>query len=165
MPYHFTRPHCGLSYHLIHHFAGLLDTDYLKFGHAWRSKSVQNLLLNVAQIDSIKILIICVMISILVISRISGNRLLKKLLDVDMCHMHVFFYIRSDIRIRKWFCRINWYMVKKKHIKPNPKGDKKYISTSLCLGSRRELGSAWTRSECTYQTVECFDTFTEEWKR
>jgi len=32
-------------------------------------------------------------------------------------------------------------------------------------GSRRELGSAWTRSECTYQTVECFDTFTEEWKR
>jgi len=32
-------------------------------------------------------------------------------------------------------------------------------------GSRRELGSAWTRSECTYQTVECFDTFTCEWKR
>ena len=26
-------------------------------------------------------------------------------------------------------------------------------------GSKRELGSAWTRSECTYQTVECFDTF------
>jgi len=32
-------------------------------------------------------------------------------------------------------------------------------------GSRRELGSAWTRSECTYQTVECFDTFKEEWTR
>ena len=34
-----------------------------------------------------------------------------------------------------------------------------------CSGSKRELGSAWTRSECTYQTVECFDTFKEEWKR
>jgi len=32
-------------------------------------------------------------------------------------------------------------------------------------GSKRELGSAWTRSECTYQTVECFDTFKQEWKR
>jgi len=32
-------------------------------------------------------------------------------------------------------------------------------------GSKRELGSAWTRSECTYQTVECFDTFKEEWRR
>ncbi|XP_023322367.1 actin-binding protein IPP [Eurytemora carolleeae] len=32
-------------------------------------------------------------------------------------------------------------------------------------GSRRELGSAWTRSECTYQTVECFDTFNQEWRR
>lgn len=26
-------------------------------------------------------------------------------------------------------------------------------------GSQRELGSAWTRSECTYQSVEVFDTF------
>jgi len=32
-------------------------------------------------------------------------------------------------------------------------------------GSKRELGSAWTRSECTYQTVECFDTFKQEWRR
>lgn len=32
-------------------------------------------------------------------------------------------------------------------------------------GSKRELGSAWTRSECTYQTVECFDTFKSEWRR
>ena len=32
-------------------------------------------------------------------------------------------------------------------------------------GSKRELGSAWTRSECTYQTVECFDTFKNEWRR
>ena len=39
------------------------------------------------------------------------------------------------------------------------------IISVLSQGSRRELGSAWTRSECTYQTVECFDTFTEEWKR
>ena len=34
-----------------------------------------------------------------------------------------------------------------------------------CPGSKRELGSAWTRSECTYQTVECFDTFKAEWRR
>ncbi len=26
-------------------------------------------------------------------------------------------------------------------------------------GSQRELGSAWTKSECTYHTVEVFDTF------
>ena len=40
------------------------------------------------------------------------------------------------------------------------------IIINNCLpGSKRELGSAWTRSECTYQTVECFDTFKQEWKR
>ena len=26
-------------------------------------------------------------------------------------------------------------------------------------GSQRELGSAWTKSECTYHTVEVFDSF------
>ena len=30
-------------------------------------------------------------------------------------------------------------------------------------GSHRELGSAWTRSEFTYESVEVFDTFTEKW--
>ena len=30
-------------------------------------------------------------------------------------------------------------------------------------GSQRELGSAWTRSECTYSTVEVFDTFKGKW--
>lgn len=30
-------------------------------------------------------------------------------------------------------------------------------------GSQRELGSAWTKSECTYDTVEVFDTFKKEW--
>jgi hypothetical protein len=44
--------------------------------------------------------------------------------------------------------------------------DKKFhLMLLFNQGSRRELGTAWTREECTYQTVECFDTFTEEWKR
>lgn len=30
-------------------------------------------------------------------------------------------------------------------------------------GSQRELRSAWTKSECTYDTVEVFDTFKEAW--
>ena len=40
-----------------------------------------------------------------------------------------------------------------------PKPNKTLFETIHFSGSKRELGSAWTRSECTYQTVECFDTF------
>ena len=32
-------------------------------------------------------------------------------------------------------------------------------------GSKRELISNWTRSECTYESVECYDTFRNEWQR
>lgn len=32
-------------------------------------------------------------------------------------------------------------------------------------GSKRELISSWTRSECTYQSVECYDTFENKWKQ
>lgn len=31
-------------------------------------------------------------------------------------------------------------------------------------GSRRELGSAWSRSECTYSSAEVFDTFAGAWR-
>ncbi|CAB3378215.1 actin-binding protein IPP [Cloeon dipterum] len=30
-------------------------------------------------------------------------------------------------------------------------------------GSKREIISTWTRSECTYTSIECFDTFKQQW--
>lgn len=48
-----------------------------------------------------------------------------------------------------------------------------YVQPRICArkklyvigGSKRELISSWTRSECTFESVECFDTFRKEWQR
>lgn len=48
-----------------------------------------------------------------------------------------------------------------------------YVQPRICArkkiyvigGSKRELISSWTRSECTFESVECFDTFRKEWQK
>ncbi|XP_076046546.1 actin-binding protein IPP-like isoform X2 [Oratosquilla oratoria] len=48
-----------------------------------------------------------------------------------------------------------------------------YVQPRICArkkiyvigGSKRELISSWTRSECTFESVECFDTFRKDWTR
>ena len=32
-------------------------------------------------------------------------------------------------------------------------------------GSHRELGSAWTKEECTYDSVERYDIFAKQWSQ
>ena len=32
-------------------------------------------------------------------------------------------------------------------------------------GSHRELGSAWTKEECTYDSVERYDIFAKQWQQ
>lgn len=48
-----------------------------------------------------------------------------------------------------------------------------YVQPRICArkkiyvigGSKRELISSWTRSECTFESVECFDTYRKVWQR
>lgn len=48
-----------------------------------------------------------------------------------------------------------------------------YVQPRICArkkiyvigGSKRELISSWTRSECTFESVECFDTYRKEWQK
>ena len=32
-------------------------------------------------------------------------------------------------------------------------------------GSHRELGSAWTKEEYTYDSVECYDIYAKQWRQ
>ena len=46
----------------------------------------------------------------------------------------------------------------------NPrKAAKKFVY--VIGGSHRELGSAWTKEEYTYDSVECYDIYVKQWRQ